>query len=265
MPSPSCADLGKRPSAALRPRLVTRHRTGKCARLASHSQRALSLVVCIVSAVMTVPSRDCGLRFQQQPEVGDLVRRAGLGHLVLADHQSGDVGNCGEQVHLLLPARRGQLAFLARPLSPPDGQARGRDHQSRPHPARDAWAPHEPGHRALVTYSASAACGAACSFLPAGRGVRSLLRQSRSSAAGASHADRHAPSSSASGKASSRPKLDADGGLKVPVTGFFRVPCAASTSGSQLAAAPPPAPASPASAGSLAACVGRSAVPLGVC
>ena len=54
-----------------------------------------------------------GQRFQQRPEVRDLVRLAGLGDLVLADHQAGDVGDRSQQVHLLLPAGLGELAFLA--------------------------------------------------------------------------------------------------------------------------------------------------------
>ncbi len=54
-----------------------------------------------------------GQRFQQRPEVGDLVGLAGLGDLVLADHQPGDVGDRAQQVHLLLPAGLGELAFLA--------------------------------------------------------------------------------------------------------------------------------------------------------
>ena len=52
-------------------------------------------------------------RAQQRPEVADLVRLPGLRDLVLADHDAGDVGDRGEQVHLLLPAGLGALAFLA--------------------------------------------------------------------------------------------------------------------------------------------------------
>ena len=54
-----------------------------------------------------------GQRLQQRPEVGDLVRLPGLGDLVLADDQAGDVGDHSEQVHLLVPAGLGELAFLA--------------------------------------------------------------------------------------------------------------------------------------------------------
>ena len=52
-------------------------------------------------------------RFQQRLEVRDLVRLPGLGDLVLADDQPGDVGDRPQQVHLLLPAGLGELAFLA--------------------------------------------------------------------------------------------------------------------------------------------------------
>ena len=52
-------------------------------------------------------------RGQQRLEVADLVRLPGLGDLVLADHDAGDVGDRGEQVHLLLPAGLGALALLA--------------------------------------------------------------------------------------------------------------------------------------------------------
>jgi hypothetical protein len=52
-------------------------------------------------------------RLQQRPEVADLAGLAGLGHLVLADHQPGDMGDGAEQVHLLLPAGLGELALLA--------------------------------------------------------------------------------------------------------------------------------------------------------
>ena len=45
--------------------------------------------------------------------MGDLVRLPGLGNLVLADDQAGDVGDHGEQVHFPLPAGLGELAFLA--------------------------------------------------------------------------------------------------------------------------------------------------------
>ena len=50
---------------------------------------------------------------QQRLEVADLVGLAGLGDLVLGDDQAGDVGDGGEQVHLLVPASLGELAFLA--------------------------------------------------------------------------------------------------------------------------------------------------------
>ena len=51
-------------------------------------------------------------RGQQRLEVGDLVGLARLCDPVLGDDQAGDVGDGGEQVHLLLPARLGELAFL---------------------------------------------------------------------------------------------------------------------------------------------------------
>ena len=52
-------------------------------------------------------------RFQQRLEVRDLVRLPGLGNLVLADDQPGDVGDRRQQVYLILPAGLGELAFLA--------------------------------------------------------------------------------------------------------------------------------------------------------
>ena len=51
-------------------------------------------------------------RGQQRLEVADLVRLPGLRDLVLADHEPRHVGNRGEQVHLLVPAGPGALAFL---------------------------------------------------------------------------------------------------------------------------------------------------------
>ena len=74
-------------------------------------------------------------------------------------------------------------------------------------------------------------------FLPAARAA-TRAASAGSSATGARHADSPASSSSASSRASSRPSVDADGGSCSPVTGLRRVPCAASTSWSQPAAAP---------------------------
>ena len=54
-----------------------------------------------------------GQWLQQRPEVRDLVRLAGFRDLVLGDDQAGDVGDGGEQVHLLPAAGLGELAFLA--------------------------------------------------------------------------------------------------------------------------------------------------------
>ena len=54
-----------------------------------------------------------GQWLQQRPEVRDLVRLAGFRNLVLGDDQAGDVGDGGEQVHLLVLAGLGELAFLA--------------------------------------------------------------------------------------------------------------------------------------------------------
>jgi hypothetical protein len=62
-------------------------------------------------------ARDDGIvqrqRGQQRPEVADLVGLARFRDLVLGDDQAGDVGDGGEQVHLLLPAGLGALALLS--------------------------------------------------------------------------------------------------------------------------------------------------------
>jgi len=44
--------------------------------------------------------------------VADLIRLPGLGDLVLGGHDPGHMGDRGEQVHLLVPAGLGALAFL---------------------------------------------------------------------------------------------------------------------------------------------------------
>jgi len=51
-------------------------------------------------------------RGEQGPEVGDLVRLAGLRDLVLGDHDARHVGDGREQVHLPVPAGLGALALL---------------------------------------------------------------------------------------------------------------------------------------------------------
>jgi hypothetical protein len=125
---------------------------------------------------------------------------------------------------------------------------------------------------ALVSRSASPAGGLRRRFLPlvfwpAAARAATRAASCGSSATGARHADSPAYSSSASSRAGSRPSVDADGGSCKPVTGLRRVPCPASTSGSQPAPPrrspgrwstrtppprPAPTPASPASARSRA-------------
>ncbi len=96
---------------------------------------------------------------------------------------------------------------------------------------------------ALVSRSASPAGGLRRRFLPlvfwpAAARAATRAASCGSSATGARHADSPAYSSSASSRAGSRPSVDADSGSCKPVTGLRRVPCPASPSGSQPAAAP---------------------------
>ena len=84
-------------------------------------------------------------RGQQRPEVADLVRLAGLGDLVLRDHDAGGMGDGGEQVDFLLPAGLGALALLAvhghgvpgrdMPRIPGDRGIQPRVQRVRPEPA----------------------------------------------------------------------------------------------------------------------------------
>ena len=141
-------------------------------------------------------------RFQQRPEVRDLVRLPGLGDLVLADDQPGDVGDRPQQVHLLLPAGLGELAFLAvhRHRHP------GRDVTGSPVTAGSShgWpgaARNQPPAR--VSRSASAACGrrrrAAVCCRAAARAAAA-----RDCAAGSSAAPATSPVSAASSSSGSR-------------------------------------------------------------
>ena len=82
---------------------------------------------------------------QQRPEVADLVRLAGLGDLVLRDHDAGGMGDGGEQVDFLLPAGLRALALLAvhghgvpgrdMPRIPRDRGIQPRVQRVRPEPA----------------------------------------------------------------------------------------------------------------------------------
>ena len=84
-------------------------------------------------------------RGQQRPEVGDLVRLAGLGNLVLRDHDAGGMGDGGEQVDFLVPAGLGAFALLAvhghgvagrdMPRIPRDRGIQPRVQRVRPEPA----------------------------------------------------------------------------------------------------------------------------------
>ena len=140
-------------------------------------------------------------RFQQRLEVRYLVRLPGLGDLVAADHQPGDVGDRPQQVHLLLPAGLGELAFLA-------------VHRHR-HPGRDVtWfagdrrvqprvagcRPDQPsaGSRAARPRHAAGAAAPPCAAGPR------HARAARDCAAGSSAAPATSPVSAASSSSGSR-------------------------------------------------------------
>ena len=75
-----------------------------------------------------------GQWLQQRPEVRDLVRLAGFRNLVLGDDQAGDVGDGGEQVHLLPAARPWRACVPCRPR--PQRGGRGRAHHPRSQPVQ---------------------------------------------------------------------------------------------------------------------------------
>ena len=98
-------------------------------------EQGVVLFACMASVVTTVPSSGSGA---SSGLVAHLVRLPGLRDPVLADHDPRDVGDRGEQVHLLVPAGLGALAFLSRRPRRPGVRERARDPRRRPDPATGA-------------------------------------------------------------------------------------------------------------------------------
>ena len=195
-----------------------------------------------------------GQRLQQRPEVGDLVGLAGFRDPVLGDDQARDVGD-GEQVHLLVLAGLGELAFLAVhgggaagghvPGIRQHGRVQPGVQRVRPEPAVPSFLPEAlRGRRLLLPLLPVLIPGPL--LFRAVRGVRGRdcgiergLRDARG---------RAASNPSGSIISGSLPSVDADGATRSPVRGDTRQPCAASTSWPQPAAAcaiasGPPSPA----------------------
>ena len=224
-------------------------------------------------------------RGQQRPEVADLVRLAGLGDLVLGDDHAGGVGDGGEQVHLLVPAGLGALAFLAvHGHGVPGGDVPGipRDRgiqpgveRVRPEPAvlpllRGSSPPPALRFRFFSLLPPAPCCRRAVRGIR-GRDLRDPAR------AAATPPVRAASNSSASSSFPTLSSIDADGATRSPVRGLTRQPCAASTLlvparrrlrdrqrppvPARRARRPAPIPATPAHAASPASCAYRSAAP----